>query len=323
MGFFKPARRGLALGIGGALALAIASAGLTPAAASAAGTANIKVTVGSSQSKAGNVIVENTVQTTTYGTCAAPSTPGSKTCTIPVPTKSGVLLLAQPASGEALGMWTGKCKGAPGPVCHIQSRGNGRTTASAVTLVRAGSGPTVTASPEYVFGPTPNGCSAAAGTTVSAVRFPANSHAKLRDDGHVVASTTTNGSGKVTFAYTPAASEPGVYRTLTITAGSHSAGTDVYNSGHFCIVSNSPSTGMDTLTADVSGLDANSTDNYIQVAGQQPTVINADATGAGSATTPAFACEAGQSITYRLYGVRGVGTSAKYSYNDTGLTYPC
>lgn len=323
MGSFKRAHWGRPLRLGGVLAVAIAAAGLTSASAFAAGSAKVRITVSSRHADAGKVLIENTVQTATYGTCVAPSTPGSKTCTISVPTRAGVLVIAQPASRKALGTWTGTCAGAPGPVCHIQAGGNGKTTATAVTLVRAGSGPAVSASPDYVFGPTPNACGGGAGTTVSGAGFPANSQAKLRDDGHVVASTKTDGSGNVTFAYTPATSEPGVYRTLTITASSHSAGTDVYNSGHFCIVSSSPSPGMDTLTADVSDLDANSSDNYIQVAGQAPTVIKADATGAGSATTPAFACTAGNSVTYRLYGVRGKGTSAKYSYDDTGLTSPC
>lgn len=322
MGFFRQKYGGRALWVGGALVAAITTAGLAPAGASAAGTANVQVTVGSPQANAGSVLVENIVQTTTYGSCASPSTPGSNTCTISVPSDSGVLLIAQPASGETLGGWAGKCSSAPGPVCHIQS-GNANTTSLGMKLVPAGSGPAASASPEYVTGPTPNGCNAAEATTVTGTGFPANAAVILSDDGTVVASDTTDSGGNVTFPYTPAASEQGIYRTLTLTAGGQTASTDVYNSGHFCLQFSSPAPGMDQVTVNVSGLDANSSDNAFQILNRTPIVISADATGAGSASTPVFACKPGTTVTYRIYGERGVGTPSKYTYNNTGLTFTC
>lgn len=320
MGLLQPKHRGRAACVVGA-ALALAAIALTPAAASASGTANMQVTVTSSQANAGSVAVTNTTDSTTYGTCQAPSSPGSNTCTIGVPTQSGVLLIAQPASGEMLGTWSGKCAGAPGPVCHIQAGPNGMTVSSAVTLVPA-SGPAASASPVYVSGPTPNSCSTAEATTVSGTGFAPDTAATLSDDGTAVASSTTDGSGNVSFAYTPASSEPGVYRTLTITVGGQSAGTDVYNSGHFCFTTTSTSPGMETLTVNASGLDANSSDNYVQVRGQSPVAIDADSTGSGSVTTPAFACASGQTVAWRLYGTRGVGTRSQYSY-EVSLTVTC
>lgn len=321
MEFSKLTRRASAACVGATLALGAIA--LTPAAAMASGTANVQVTVTSAQANAGSVAVTNITDSTTYGTCQAPSSPGSNTCTISgVPAESGVLLIAQPASGEMLGTWSEKCRTAPGAVCHIQSGTNGRTTPAGVTLVPA-SGPSVGASPVYVSGPTPNSCSAAEATTVSGTGFAPNSAATLSDDGNAVASGTTDGDGNVSFPYTPASSEPGVYRVLTITVGAQSAATDVYNSGRFCVTTAVVETGMDTLTVNVAGLDANSSDTYVQVRGQSATVINTDSTGAGSATTPAFACPAGKNVTYRLYGERGVGTQAQYSFNTGFLTYPC
>src|SRR5581483_11334817 len=116
----------------------------------------------------------------------------------------------------------------------------------------------------YVSGPTPNGCSSGEATTVSGTGLPQLSAVTLSDDGNVVASGTTDSGGNVTFPYTPAASQPGVYRTLTLTAGGQSASTDVYNSGRFCWGITSPSTGMDQFTVNVSDLDANSGTTYFQ-----------------------------------------------------------
>lgn len=320
MGFFKSSRRGRAACIG--IASALAAIAVMPASASATGTASVQVTVTSTQANAGSIALTNVTDSTTYGTCQASATPGSNTCTISVPALSGVLLIAQPAAGEATGTWSGKCAGTPGPVCHIQSAANGKTTSATARLKRT-SGPAVGASPVYLAGPTPNGCSAAESTTVSGTGFEPNTTATLSDDGNAVASSTTDASGSVSFSYTPASSEPGVYRTLTIAVGSRSAGTDVYNSGRFCITTTTTAPGMDTLTANVSGLDANSSDTYVQVAGQSPTVIDGDSTGAGSSTTPAFSCATGKTFTFRLYGQRGVGTLAHYSYIVADVKYSC
>lgn len=301
-----------------ALSVFVLPSVLMPSVAGASGgSASVTVELTSAQPNPGDVKVSDLTGTTIYGTCAGLSMPGMATCSVPIPAKSDVLLVGQPSAGEQVTAWTKTCEGSPGPVCHIESGGTGYSKKIVVTVGPATAGtPTVTTSQPSLDGSAPNDCDPDQSVTVSGSGFPADTSVTLSDDGNVVASGTTDGNGKAQLTDGPGGSEPGIYRTLAMSAGGKSATTDVFNAAYVCLaISTTPHpTGTISATVDASGLDANSNDVAIRFKGNQLTPIDANSTGAGTATTPYYTCKLGKTYTAHVSGTRGIGTEQQYTF---------
>jgi hypothetical protein len=215
--------------------------------------------------------------------------------------------------------WSSVCAGTPGPICHVQVGGAHYSKKITVTIapVAAGS-PTVSASPPSLAGNAPGGCDPGQSVTVTGSGFPTDMPATLSDDGSMVASGATDGGGNVQLTDGSGESEPGIYRTLTLTAGSVTGSTDVYNPLFSCISQNPPppTQGSVSVTVELSGLDANSTTTTIKFKGHPLVAIPADSTGAGSTTTQDYTCKVGKTYTAQLAGDRGAGTPQQYKFGD-------
>jgi hypothetical protein len=165
-----------------------------------------------------------------------------------------------------------------------------------------------------VFGTTTlgPGCGPNQLVSVTGAAFPINSAATLTDDGNQVASGSTDAMGAVTLSYT-AASEAGLYRTLTVTVGTKSATTDMENNALFCLAQQTNANFI-TLTLTATGLDAGSANVFIRFGSQPSVAIHADANGAGTVTTPSYPCTAGHRAKADLYGHRGAAGPQNYKF---------
>jgi hypothetical protein len=313
-------RPGVAQARSAATVMVLAIVGLAAPAAAAGGStvppSPLTFGVASGQAAAGSVQALSITGFGSYGTCSAPATPGRALCSFDPPETSPVLVLAAPSSGEAVGRWSGRCAGTPGPLCFIETGATEDSRRGGVRFVPAASGAPTATTGQFgisVTGPAPGDCTFSQGTTVTGSGFPAQAAVVLYDDGQPVATGATDTSGNVTLADSSPPADPGIYRTLTIATvdGPASASTDAYNVLESCVYDHSAS-GEISLTWDLSGLDADSTSAAIQVAGHAPVPVTADASGQGSVTTPTYNCTSGTMVTVTLRARRGTGTHQHY-----------
>ena len=181
---------------------------------------------------------------------------------------------------------------------------------------RVAAGPTVTASPPSLAGSGPNGCDPDESVTVSGSGFPANTPVTLSDDGNVVASGSTDDDGNAQLTDGPGGSEPGIYRTLAMSAGDATATTDLFNAADICVTTTTTphEQGTISLTINASGLDANSDEVSLRFKDHDLVPIDADSTGAGTATSPPYTCKPGKSYSAKVSGDRGSGTEEQYTF---------
>jgi hypothetical protein len=302
----------------GSLFAPLVALGGSAAAAVSSTTVAFTVNVQSKQSNAGSVEVTTLGGTSDLGTCDAPSIPGTATCTIEVPKDSGVLMVAKPATGEVWMAWRGYCGGMPGPVCDIFSGMKARTTT--LVLGRLGHHASLTTGTLAVIANTPN-CPFDRTLTVTGSGFPSTSAATLSDDGHVVASGTTNAGGDVSLTYSVAGSEPGLYRSLSLAAGTVTASTDVGNVLELCVGGGAPNNGNTNFVVGDSGDDANGT--LTLVFGKNPkVVIDNGSTGAGTVKTPTYKCPSGKTMDWRFSGSSAVGTKWAFHFS-VAIPFTC
>jgi hypothetical protein len=289
-----------------------AATGVVPALAATAKTVVVTVEVASPFPNPGDVQVQQT-DGTVLATCQGSSSAGRATCQVSVAADKGILLVAQPLKAGGFKGWTARCSSAPGPICHIQV---GKSAEKAVGhFGSAPPTPSAVTTTSSVFGNTP-GCSGFSGpVTVNGTGFPSSTAVTLSDDGHQMASGSTDTNGFVQLSYT-ANSEPGVYRNLVMGAGGLTATTDIFNSGSFCYYQTGAGTGTDSFQVVGADLDANST-GTIQFANNPPVPAVADASGAYTVTTPSYACPAGATRNLVVKDVRGAGTPAAYHGTST------
>ena len=227
-------------------------------------------------------------------------------------------------SGERLASYSGSgCAAAPGPVCHIAIYTSSQSVSARFGTAQAG--PTVTTASPLVYAGSPTlslagiGDAGFAKVHASGNGFPANTPATLTDDGTVVATGTTDGSGNVSLSYT-AASEPGIYRNLAIQASNQTATTDVYNTLVWSWGEGNQGSGNPFFVVNETDMDANKVQNYVQFNSNTPvpiTFTNGSASqGYAQVQTPPYACTSGTPGTLSIYGTRGTGAQ-RYTYKFT------
>jgi hypothetical protein len=268
----------------------------------------------------GSVILE-TNGGTIISSCLGASTPGTATCSIPVAPNSGVLLYAQANPGKAFNVWQGtaQCKAAPGPVCHVEVYTAGVTVTARYGVI--GAGPIVTTTKPAVVGDTA-ACVTTGSDTVTAngTGFPATTPITLSDNGHQVASGTTDSSGFAQLIYT-ATSEAAVYRTLVMGAGAQTATTDVFAISEFCQYQ-TVANGKISLNVVITDMDAHRTQDFYKFGTHPKIGVSANASGVGSAASPAYACAPGTVTPFVLTGKRGTGTPAAFHFTN-GYNITC
>jgi hypothetical protein len=310
----------LLLPSGAALILATAAATLSVEASAPQASTIVTVNVTASVANPGSVILE-TNGGTIISSCLGASTPGTATCTIPVTANSGVLLYAQANPGKAFSLWQGttQCKAAPGPVCHVEVYTAGVTVTARYGVT--GPGPIVTTTKPAVVGDTAM-CVTTGSDTVTAngTGFPATTPITLSDNGHQVASGTTDSSGFAQLTYT-AASEAAVYRTLIMGAGAQTATTDVFAISEFCQYQ-TVANGKISLNVVITDMDANRTQDFYKFGTHAKIGVSANAFGVGSAASPAYACAPGTVTPFVLTGKRGTGTPAAFHFTN-GYNITC
>jgi hypothetical protein len=269
------------------------------------------------------------------GRCTVRGTAGGRSCAVPVPAGSGLLVVARPAAGQAWRSFRGSwCESAPGPVCHVVMGRAGRSVA--VRFGPAGPGPRVTAARPFTWPHAPGPGRGGGLVPVRGAGFPAGREAVLTDDGIAVARGLTDAAGVVTLSY-EAHSEPGVYRHLMIRAGGRSASTDVYNTLVWTWAEGGEGTGSVFFVIDETGLDAGGRGSYVQFGRNPPVPVRAPVSGLPSGpvrgpagviaareaarghakiNTPVYGCAPGTRGTLRLYGARGAGAQ-RYRYRFT------
>jgi hypothetical protein len=296
------------------IGMATGAAGISSAAAaqaragSRASTKAITVQVSSTVAKPGQVSLED-VSGTVFGTCVGPKSKGTATCVIHVPSDKTVVLLAQPLSRASFKSWAAACRYVPGPVCALFVTSRTRVTAS---FGARSSKPVAVPTLVAVEGDT-SGCSGYLDAEiVNGSGFPANAAVTLKDNGHVVASGTTTGSGGARLSYT-VKSEPGIYRSLVMASGSHIAKTDIYNAGSVCSYWNGTGTG--TVSFKVVGTDFDAKSKVTVQFGTNKGVIGtADLTGAVTVNTPNYTCKKGTMVNLTITAIRGAKTHFSRSF---------
>ena len=315
----------LIIGVAAALVAAIMPMYADAVAAAASSSVTLSVTVGDLNAGKQNAV--NVVNTggTLLGTCQQPPSTTSlyTSCNITVPADKGVLVIAQPAPGESLLGFVGShCITAPGPVCHIQM-GTANQTVAAVFHTST-PGPVIAATTygangaPIAFGQSPQMAAFDFDNfpmTVNGSGFPHNTAATLTDDGTVVATSMTDGSGIVSFTYSPQ-SEPGVYRRLVASAGGQTARTDAYNTLLYYYQQFTTGGGETYFKVTETDMD-NQLDNFVQY-NSNPTVpmtftTGSQAKGYAQITTPDYACT--PTGTLMLTGTKGKGTNDSFNYS--------
>lgn len=293
-------------------------------AAAAPSTVTLTVTVHDPNVGKQNAVQVTDLNNNVLGTCRQPASPATKKtkCSVQVPVNKSVVVAAQAAPGEAFQWFTGSgCASAPGPVCHIAIGTSNQSVKARFDTALPG--PTITTAKPLVYASSPTLSLAGIGYSgydlvqVNGGGFKANAPAKLTDNGAVVATGTTDGSGNVALQYT-AASEPGIYRNLAVKVVSQTAQTDVYNTLVWSWGEGDQGSGSIFFVVNETDMDANRIENYVQFNNDAPVPINfsdGSATeGYAQINTPHYACAAGSSATLNIYGTRGTGKQ-RYTYD--------
>jgi hypothetical protein len=268
-----------------------------------ASTRLVTIQISSTVAHPGSVVVQN-VSGTVLATCQGPKAKGTTTCAAHLPSSATSVFVAQAAKGVGVKSWAGACGSVPGPVCALYITSN----KTKVLIQFGGPSPKTAAVPtlKAVEGDT-SGCSGYLDAqTVNATGLTPNVAVTLKDDGHLVTSGTTSGTGTAQLNYTTL-SEPGVYRILAVAAGNSTAKTDVYNAGSVCSYWNGIGTG--TVNFKVEGTDFDSKSKVtIRFGTSKATFATTDSTGAFVVTTPNYSCKAGTTVKLDISAIRGART---------------
>lgn len=265
-------------------------------------TKAITVQITSSVANPGDVVIQD-VAGAKFATCVGPKKKGTLSCVVHVPSSKTAVFVAQSRKGAGFASWAGACGSVPGPVCAVFVLANTRVL---VKFGAASSKATVAPTLDTVEGDTPSCSGYLDAQTVNAAGFAANTPVTLKDDGHLVASGTTSGTGTAQLSYTTL-SEPGIYRILAATAGATTLKTDVYNAGSVCSYWNGIGTG--TVNFKVLGTDFDAKSKItIRFGKSTATFAKTGSTGAFTVNTPNYACKAGTMVNLDISAIRGAGT---------------
>ena len=272
-------------------------------------TKTVTVQISSTVAHPGLVVIKD-IAGTVLATCAGPKTRGTTKCVAHLPSNATAIFVAQPTKGAGVKSWSNACSSVPGPVCALKITAK---TKVGVRFGRSSSKTTAVPTLDSVEGDT-SGCSGYLDMqTVNAAGLKANVPVTLKDDGHLVASGTTTVEGTAELSYTTL-SEPGIYRTLAVSAGASSAKTDVYNVGSVCSYWNGIGTG--TVNFKVVGSDFDSKSKVtIRFGASKATTATSDSTGAFTVTTPNYSCKAGSTVNLDITAVRGAGTRLSRTFD--------